>query len=377
MFDPSDSTPTNVIERRKAEHMRLAANSDVAGQQGPGWSDIHLLHDALPKCDLARIDLAVDFLGRQLQAPLLIAGMTGGHEAAREVNKLLARAAEYFGIAMGVGSQRAALIQPDLADTYAIARQQAPNAFLIANLGAAQLVDQDSTPRLTGTDLQRAVDMIQADALAIHLNFLEELIQTEGDRRVAGLGDALTDAIRSLTVPALAKETGVGISRETAVELARVGFSGLDVGGYGGTSFAAVEALRAQSAGDDRGVRMGEVFAHWGLPTPVAVVAVSTSSLPIVATGGVRSGLDAAKAIALGGTLVGVARPLLLAALAGEDSLFAWIRQFLEELRAAVFLTGGARISDLRLVKRVILGDTRTWLQDLGYLDAAEVAAAG
>jgi isopentenyl-diphosphate delta-isomerase len=324
-----------------------------------------LFHHALPVADLSTVDLSTVFLGHHLRAPLVIAAMTGGHEAAGTVNAILAGAAERHGVAMGLGSQRAALRNPRLVRTYAAAREAAPTAFLIANIGAPQLVHQDSGARLTPDRVAEAVAMIGANALAIHLNFLEEIVQPEGDRRATGLREAIAGAVASVSVPAMAKETGAGLSRQAAQELRGLGFRALDVGGLGGTSFAAVETIRAQARGDLRGAALGTVYRDWGIPTAVSVVAAAAAGLPIIATGGIRTGLDAAKAIALGASLVGIARPLLVAALEGPSAVEAWIGQFLEELRAAVFLTGGKRVDDLRSVPRVIVGDTRRWVDAL------------
>jgi isopentenyl-diphosphate delta-isomerase len=268
---------------------------------------------------------------------------------------------------MGLGSQRAALRSPHLAHTYSVARELAPTSLLIANIGAAQLVRQRSGEPLSRAQLRAAVEMLRADALAIHLNFLEEAVQPEGDRRVSGLREAIPAAVSAVDVPCIAKETGAGMSRGAAVELAGKGFSALDVGGVGGTSFAAVEGERAVERGDRRGAALGRVFRDWGVPAAVSVVGAAAAGLPLVATGGVRTGLDAACAIALGATMVGVARPLLVAALEGEAAVDAWIGQFLEELRVAVFLTGGRSLADLRTCGRVVLGDTRRWIEDLGY----------
>lgn len=355
------------VEARKGEHLRVSARGDVDSRTGAGWADVHLLHEALPAGDLDAVDLGVELLGHRLRAPLLIAAMTGGHAAAREVNAVLAGAAQRHGLGMGVGSQRAALRGSHLVHTYAVAREMAPDAFLIANIGAPQLVRQRAAEPLLAEQLHAAVEMLRADALAIHLNFLEESVQTEGDRRAGGLREALRAAVATVDVPCVAKETGAGMSRSTALELAGMGFAALDVGGAGGTSFAAVEAERAAARGDHRGEALGRVFRDWGVPTAVSVVGAAAAGLPLVATGGIRTGLDAAKAIALGATAVGVARPLLAAALQGEAAVDAWIEQFLEELRVAIFLTGGRTPADLRRCGRVVLADTRRWIEDLGY----------
>ena len=209
--------------------------------------------------------------------------------------------------------------------------------------------------------------MIRADALAIHLNFLEEAVMPEGDRSVEGLRQALAAAVESAPVPLIAKETGAGLARAAALELRALGFGALDVGGLGGTSFAAVEGQRAAEQGDQRGRRMGEVFRDWGLPTAISVAAAAGAGLPLIATGGIRSGLDAAKALALGATAVGVARPLLTAALESEEAVDAGIEQFLEELRVSCFLSGVARAADLGSAAHVISGETRRWLDDLGW----------
>jgi isopentenyl-diphosphate delta-isomerase len=357
------------VERRKGEHLRLASAGDVGSRTGPGWADVHLVHCALPVADLGAIDLSVELVGRRLAAPLVVAAMTGGHRTASEVNRRLAAAAERHGLAMALGSQRAALRNPALAATYAVAREAAPGAMLVANVGAPQLIDQDSGAALGEAEIVEAVRMIGADALAIHLNFLEETIQTEGDRRAAGVRDAVRAAVGWSPVPVIVKETGAGISRQVALELRDLGVAALDVGGLGGTSFAALEGVRAAAAGDRRGARLGEVFRDWGIPTAVSIVGAAAAGLPVIGTGGVRTGLDAAKAVALGAAAAGVARPLLAAALEGEEALEGWIDGFLEELRVAVFVSGCRSVAELAAAPRVITGETRRWLDDLGYLD--------
>jgi len=358
---------TDAVERRKGEHLQLVTGEDVASRRPAGWDDVYLVHQALPATDLGEIDLSVEFLGRRLRAPLVIAGMTGGHTAALEVNRVLARAAEKHGLAMGVGSQRAALRNPALAYTYRIAREEAPSAFLIGNLGVAQLVPQSSSAEVGVHHLLEAIEMIRADALALHLNYLEETVQPEGDRRATGIRDAIARAVSVITLPVIAKETGAGISRQMALALRDLGCAAIDVGGAGGTSFAAVEARRADAVGDHRGRRLGETFRDWGVPTAASILAARAAGLPIIATGGVRSGLDAAKALALGATLVGVAGPLLRAGMDGEAAVAEWIELFCEELRAAVFLTGGRSVADLARADRVVVGELAQWTAQLGY----------
>jgi isopentenyl-diphosphate delta-isomerase len=355
------------IEVRKGEHLDLAATADVdlAGQEP--WSGIRFEHEALPEINLEDVDLTTTLLGHRLQAPLLIAGMTGGHPDAEQLNRALALGAARHGLALGLGSQRAALVDSKLTSTYSVAREVAPTAFILGNVGIAQLLPQRSGAPLSAAQLQAAVEMVRADALAIHLNFLEETVQTEGDRRAAGALDAIARAVSALDVPVVVKETGAGISRTTAVRLAGAGVAALDVGGRGGTSFAAIEGLRARARDDARGDRLGTVLRDWGIPTPVSIVATRAAGLPVLATGGIRTGLDAAKALALGATLVGVARPLLLAAREGEDAVQSWIAGFLDELRAVMFLLGARTPEDLRGARTVFTGTTAAWLHQLGY----------
>jgi isopentenyl-diphosphate delta-isomerase len=325
------------------------------------------VHDALPDIDAADVDLRAPFLGRTLELPLVISGMTGGHGRALAVNELLARVAEKRGIGMGVGSQRAALRDPMLVPTYSIVRQAAPHAFVIANLGISQLIAQDREAALGIREIAQTIAMVKADALAIHLNYLEESVQPEGQTRARGALAAIRALTRRAKVPVIAKETGAGITREVALRLRRAGVRAIDVGGVGGTSFAAVEALRAAAQSDAARMSLGNRFRDWGVPTAVAVAGVASVGVPAIATGGVRSGLDAAKALALGATLVGVGRPLLQAALRGESEVVRWVDDFALELRTAVFLAGVRRSSDLARAPIVVTGEVKNWIEQLGY----------
>lgn len=328
--------------------------------------DVALVPNAAPEVDFAELDASVTLLGHHLELPLVIASMTGGHPEGERINGLLARAAERHGLAMGLGSQRAALRDPDLARTYAVARTQAPTAPLFANVGAAQLVAQGDVPAVSIEEVGRLVEMIRADALIVHLNALQELIQPEGDRNARGWLAAIARLAAELPVPVIVKEVGGGISAEVAVRLVAAGVAAIDVGGRGGTSFASIEGRRAAERGDTRGMALAGLFETWGIPTPASIVFAARAGVPVIATGGIRSGLDAAGAIALGATGVGVARPLLEAAMAGPDAIDTWIERFREGLLAAQFLTGSTTLGDLRRVQVVLSGDSARWVAAAG-----------
>jgi len=334
---------------RKLDHIRICLEEQVEAGN-PGFADVHLVHRALPGGSLDRIDTSVRFLGHRFRSPLFIAAMTGGHPSTTVINRRLAAAAEHFGIGMGVGSQRAALEHPDLAESFTVVREEAPTAFLSANLGAVQLRDHG----IEWAD--RAVEMIDAQALCVHLNFLQEAIQPEGDHDATGCLEALRDLCSDFRVPVIAKETGAGISRETANLLWGAGVAAIDVGGSGGTSWALVEALRAKDEGTRR---FGRTFAGWGIPTVVSLCEAVGTGGPVIATGGVRSGIDMAKAVALGADLCGMALPLLGPAVEGGEQLCAAVTDLHAELRTAMFLTGSRSVAELHRARTWITGTTR------------------
>ncbi len=345
---------------RKLDHLRICSETNPnAGS--PGFEDVRLVHNALPECNFDSIDLSVNFLGKKLSSPLFISAMTGGHPETTEVNRVLGCAAEKYGLAMGVGSQRAALEDPKLADSFRIVRDVAPHAFLCGNLGAVQLVTH-------GMDwVESVIDMIDADALCIHLNFLQEVIQPEGDRNAIGCLDAISQACKETKIPIIVKETGSGISSEVAARLFDVGVSAIDVGGYGGTSWAKIEGIRAQkqkTAGDKSLTGLGNTFIEWGIPTAVSVFEVAkVSKGPVIATGGLKTGLDIAKGIALGATLGGMALSLLGPAFAGEDELGYAIDKIHTELSAAMFLCGSQDIPSQQKARYYLTGDVRQMIR--------------
>lgn len=341
------------IQERKADHIRINLEKDVKATRNP-WDAIRLQHNAVPEVDRSRVDLTTTLLGRTLRAPLMISGMTGGAPEAEKINRNLAEAAARLGLAMGVGSQRAALVQPDLVRTYAVVRDH-DIPLRLANLGIPQLVKWG--PKESLDNARRCVEMVDAHALAIHLNYLQESVQPEGDTNARGSLHALEQLAKVFRVPIVAKETGAGISGEVARALVRAGVKGIDVGGMGGTSFSAVEVYRASAANDALHARMGETFWDWGIPTPQCVKDVHEAvgeKVPIIATGGIRNGLDAARAIALGADAVGVAGAILPHAAQSAEAAVRELTFMIEELRTALFLTGAQNVEQFHQTAMVL-----------------------
>jgi isopentenyl-diphosphate Delta-isomerase len=332
------STPVDLGRDRKAEHIRLALDERM--QLGANFFDDYRFdHAALPEIDMAEVDPGVDFLGRRLAAPLLVSSMTGGTETAGAINRHLAAGAERTGIAVAVGSQRKALEDPAKADTFRV-RDQAPSVPLLANLGAVQL-----NYGMGVRECRQVVEMIQADALILHLNPLQEAIQPEGQCDFSGLLPKIGEVVRGVGVPVVVKEIGCGLSGQTAQALADQGVRILDTAGVGGTSWARIEAQRAGDA------EIGELFAGWGIPTPQSIQEVrKVPGVTVIASGGIRNGIDAAKAIALGADLVGMAYPFLAAATESAERVADRARRVIQELRICMFCLGVRTVAELQKV---------------------------
>jgi isopentenyl-diphosphate delta-isomerase len=338
-----DETP---LPTRKLDHLRVNLKEDVAFQTSSGLERYRFVHQALPNLALDDVDIATTFFGKHLRSPLLISSMTGGAEETYRVNRALATAAQAMGVAMGLGSQRTALEDPTMAYTYQM-RDFAPDILLFANLGAIQL-----NYTYTIDHCRRAVEMIQADALILHLNAIQEAVQAEGNTNWKNLLKKIAQVCRALEVPVIVKEVGFGIAPDTARQLANAGVAALDVAGAGGTSWAAVEARRASS----KFLRqLAEAFWNWGIPTADSLRAVKRAApkLPLVASGGVRDGIDAAKCIALGADLVGFAAPMLKLADQGVEELIEGIKLIDETLRVAMFGIGARNIAALKRTRRL------------------------
>jgi isopentenyl-diphosphate delta-isomerase len=329
------------VSRRKADHIRINLEEDVRSELTTGLERFRFEHNALPEIDFRAIQTRTPAFGKQLRSPLLISSMTGGTEDAERINLSLAEAAQAAGVAMGLGSLRAALEDESLAPTFQV-RRVAPDILLLANLGAVQL-----NYGYTVDECRRAVALVGADALVLHLNALQEALQREGDTDFSGLLHKIEAVCRDLEVPVIAKEVGWGIAAGPARRLAEAGVAGIDVAGAGGTSWSQVEMHRAA---DEDAARLAGAFVGWGLPTADAVVEVRAAlpDLHLTASGGIRSGLDVAKCIALGADLVGMAGPFLRAAAQSSEAVAAEIRRTVDELRVAMFATGAQDLPALR-----------------------------
>lgn len=353
---------SEMTEERKIEHVLICLSKDVeAKEKTTGLKDIEFIHVSLPEINKSDIDTSVKLLGHELSAPIVIAAMTGGHPKTAKINATLAEAAQKLNIAMGVGSQRAALEDPSLEYTYSIAREKAPDILLIGNIGAPQILDENRVEKI-----EKIVDMIDANAIAIHLNALQEAIQLEGEVAFKGVISAIEDITRKIEVPIIAKETGAGIAREEAVLLEKAGVKAIDVGGTGGTSWAAVETYRAEKRGMRLAASIGRTFWDWGIPTAISTIEAAhfTSNVEIIATGGVRTGLDAAKLISIGANVVGVSLPLLRPAYEGKvEKVIQILQKIIEELKIAMFLVGASKVNDLKRADIIITGKTAEWLK--------------
>ncbi|HAG82915.1 MAG TPA: type 2 isopentenyl-diphosphate Delta-isomerase [Cyanobacteria bacterium UBA12227] len=329
-------------QTRKADHIRICLDEDVQFHGVTnGLERYRFTHCCLPELNRSEIDISTTFLGKRMGAPLLISSMTGGTEQAKTINFRLAEIAQTYKLAMGVGSQRVAVEKPDVSDTFAV-RSLAPDILLFANLGAVQL---NYTYGLD--ECLRAVDLLTADALILHLNPLQECIQPKGDTDFRGLLDKISLLCNKLPIPVIVKEVGNGISAAMAQKLLDAGVSAIDVAGAGGTSWAKVESERALNPHQRR---LGLTFANWGLPTAECITSIRdiAPNVPLIASGGLRNGLEAAKAIALGADITGLAWPFLQAAAESTEAVDALVQLLIAEITTVLFCTGNATLSQLK-----------------------------
>jgi len=348
-----NSSDIEVIKQRKKEGIDIPLQKNVQAKTTSTYLEyVRLVHDALPEMDYDDIDTSMTFLRKRFSAPIIIDSMTGGTDEATVINGRLGELAEKYGFGMGLGSQRAGLKSEELAATYSIARKNAPNAFLIANIGGAQL-----SKGFTVDEAKRIVKMIGANALVVHLNPLQELVQPEGEPRYKGVLAQITELAKTIDVPLIVKEVGAGISKEVAIKLEMANVSAINIAGAGGTSWAGVEKLRAESLKDDLKKHLGEMFWDWGIPTASSLLEVRHAvKLPLIASGGLRNGLEIAKCVALGASMAAMAYPFLQTAAQSRESLFAFADTILAELKSTMFLVGAKNIAGLASSRYILTG---------------------
>ena len=323
------------IKNRKKEGIDIPLKKGAQARTASTYLEfVRLVHNALPEIDYTDIETSCIFMDRRFSAPLIIDSITGGTPEARKINERLGKLAQ------------------ELASTYEIARKNAPHAFLIANIGGAQL-----SKGLTVSEVEKIVEMIRADALVIHLNPLQELIQPEGEPRYSGVLEQIAKLVMHLNLPVMVKEVGAGISREVASRLEMAGVSAINIAGSGGTSWAGVEKIRADAARNRIKIHLGELFWDWGIPTAISLIEAKRAvKTPIIASGGLRNGLEVAKCIALGADMCAMAYPFLLAAAQSLDNLFEYMNLLLAELKSTMFLLGSKNIEMLKSSRYILTG---------------------
>jgi len=345
----------NNIRSRKLEHINIVLNEDVQSKEATLLEYVRLIHDPIPNLDFNEVDLHKDFCGFTLDAPLIITGMTGGHEEALKINRAISKIAGKFNIGFGVGSQRAGIEERSLAYTFKIAREMAPNAFIIANLGAVQL-----NKGYTLKEVEAAVEMIKANAIAIHLNPGQEVYQNEGDTDFSNLVAKVEEIVDRLSVPVIIKEVGNGLNKELVSQLAAIGVRCFDTAGLGGTSWIKVEGIRGKGTKGSKDP--GKISDYWGNPTAMSIVEtrVASPQAYIIGSGGIRDGLDAARAISIGADVSGIAFPVLKALdKGGEEGLESFIDNFIYQLKSLIFLVGGKDVYSLWRKPVIIWGRLR------------------
>jgi len=348
------------IRDRKADHIRICAEERIA----PGycyWDDIRFVHNALPEIGYGDIDTSCELFGKELQFPLIVTAITGGFPGAVKINGNIAEACAELGLGMGVGSERAG-ITGTCPESYSVIKEH-DVPLVIGNVGAPQLVPQNGKEPFTSEMVGQARDLVDADIVAIHLNYLQEVVQPEGDTNGAGVREAIRRIARENRV--MVKETGAGISADVAERLKGIGIQGIDVAGMGGTSFSAVELYRAMDAGDEIRTAMGETFFDWGIPSPVSLSRCAGCGLPLISSGGILDGIHVAASMAMGATAAGVANVILKEAMDSAEAVKRKLTIICEELKAAMLLTGSRDLASLADARYVVLGETKEWMDQL------------
>ena len=355
------------IKNRKDEHILLTSTENVESNESTWLEHIKFVHNAIPVMNLDDVILSCDFLGKSISAPIIIGAMTGGTELSKKINVSLAKAAEKYKIPMMVGSQRVILKHPETKDTFSVVRENAPSIPLVGNIGIAQVASSENFDYI-----EELITNIDADALAIHLNVIQEVIQPEGDKIFAGAIKKIQDLKNQYSIPIIIKETGCGISREVVLKLVEIGIDAIDVSGVGGTSWVAVEYYRAKKQKSQSRMDLGKLFWDWGIPTAASIIEVNSvvknnvSKIKIIGSGGIRSGSDIAKALRIGANYAAIARPFLMASLEGQESVDQFIEKIVNELKITMLLTGSKDINELTKTPVVIESSLKNWIKQRG-----------
>ncbi len=355
------------IKDRKDEHILLTSTKNVESNESTWFEHIKFVHNSLPEINLDDIILSCDFLGKSISAPIIIGAMTGGTEVSKKINIFLAKAAEKYKIPMMVGSQRVILKHPETKDTFSTVRENAPSIPIVGNIGIAQVASSENF-----NYVEELIKNIDADALAIHLNVIQEVIQPEGDKIFAGAIKKIHDLKNQYSIPIIIKETGCGISREVAIKLVEIGIDAIDVSGVGGTSWVAVEYYRAKKQKSQSRMDLGKLFWDWGIPTAASIIEVNSvvknnvSKIKVIGSGGIRSGFDIAKALRLGANYAAIARQFLIGSLEGQESVDQFIEKIMNELKITMLLTGSKDINELAKTPVVIESSLKNWVKQRG-----------
>lgn len=348
------------VKDRKVEHIDIILKESPEYRISTWFEYVYLVHNSLPELSIDDIDTHLDLFGSRFEYPVLIDSMTGGGENTDKINRALAELAYKYQVPISCGSQKAYLKYPELGYTYRVMRDVSKDLFIIGNIGGQ---DIRNNPRDT---VDKIVSLIEADALAIHLNPLQELTQPEGDRDFKGVVDAIVEVIDYLNIPIIVKETGAGISYEVAKSLEAAGVSAINVSGAGGTSWSAVEVLRSRRRFPEY-LGIGDIYWDWGIPTVASIIeAVNSVDIPVIASGGIRSGLDIVKSIVLGAEMAGLASPFLKALSKGIDYLDKYMESLIMQVKVGMLLTGSKDLKSLKEARYVLLGPLKEWVVQRG-----------
>jgi len=352
------------IKNRKDEHILLVSTENIESHDTTWLEYVKFVHNTLPEINMDDISLSSEFLGKKISSPIIIGAMTGGTELTKKINAKLAKAAQKYQIPMMVGSQRVILDHPETKDTFSIVRENAPDVPIVGNIGMAQIASSANFEYVN-----QIIENINADALAIHLNVIQEVIQPEGDKEFSGTIDKIRALKNQINIPLVIKETGCGISKEIARKFIKIGIDYIDVAGLGGTSWVAVEYFRAKKYNEESKMDLGKTFWDWGIPTAASILEVSSvidnsSNTKIIGSGGIKNGMEIAKAIRIGAEHAAIAKQFLKVALEGQNSIEKFIEKLLRELRITMLLTGSKNVEDLKHAPIVISSLLKEWLEE-------------